>query len=182
VKIFISRHGQRYGPYAVEELNQQLDAGMFDLGDFASTDGGHSWSAIRSIPGVVAKPFAVQIETPGDLLVIRYRGRVAGEEVDQCAQEVEAALQKLSHGFRLLVDLTDLESMSATCAPQLEKIMDQCNAAGVTLVARAIPDQRRDIGLQIMSYFHYGPGVRIVTCAGVDEARRALSEFGKPTS
>jgi anti-anti-sigma factor len=177
MEIYISRRCQRYGPYSLEELDQQLDAGMFDLGDFASSDGGRSWTAIRGLEGITVKPFAVQIEQPGNFLVIRYRGRVNPAEVAQCAQEVQTALRKLPRGFHLLVDLTDLEFMDMACAPEIEKIMDLCNAAGVAVVARAVPDLKRDIGLQIMSCFHYGPEVQIVTCASVDEARRALSEF-----
>lgn len=177
MEIYISSHCQRYGPYSLEELNQQLEDMIFDLGDFASCDGGHSWLAIRALEGITVKPVAVQIEQPGNFLVIRYRGRVNPAEVAQCAQEVQTALRKLPRGFHLLVDLTDLEFMDMACAPEIEKIMDLCNAAGVAVVARAIPDLKRDIGLQIMSCFHYGPEVQIVTCASVDEARRALSEF-----
>ena len=175
--IYISRRCQRYGPYSLEELNQQLEAGEFDLGDFASNDDGHSWLTIRALPGITVKPFAVQTEQPGNLLIIRYRGRVGPAEVEQCEKKVRTALPKLQRGSHLLVDLTDLESMDPACAPAIEKIMDDCNAAGVALIARAIPDHKRDIGLQIMSCFHYDPDVRIVTCASVDEARRALSEF-----
>lgn len=172
--IFISRHGQHYGPYSEEELSRELDAGTFALGDFASTDNGNSWVTIRTLPGIAVKPFAVQLDEQANWLIIRYRGRVGPAEVEQCAGEVQLALRKLSQGFHLLVDLTDLEFMDMSCAPQLKRIMKLCNAAGVTAVARIIPDQKRDIGLQIMSYFHYDPGVRIVTCASLDEARRAL--------
>jgi hypothetical protein len=44
------------------------------------------------------------------------------------------------------------------------------------MVVRVIPDPARDIGLQIMSLFHYGHDVRIVTCATLDEAQRALQD------
>jgi hypothetical protein len=37
-----------------------------------------------------------------------------------------------------------------------------------------IPDPTIDIGLQIMSLFHYGHDVRIITCATLEEAMRAL--------
>lgn len=181
MEIYISRRCQRYGPYSLEELNQQLEEGKFDLGDFASTDGGHSWLTIRALPGITVQPVAVQVEQPGNLLIIRYRGHVGSAEVKQCEQKVRAALSKLQSGFNILVDLTDLEFMDPTCAPAIEKIMDDCNAAGVALIARAIPDHKRDIGLQIMSFFHYDPNVRIVTCASVDEARRSLLEFAPPS-
>ena len=50
-----------------------------------------------------------------------------------------------------------------------------CNEKGVSAVVRAIPDPRRDIGLQIMSYFHYGPDVRITTCRRLEEAQELLA-------
>ncbi len=157
IKISISKDGQRYGPYSEEELNGQLDAGSFDLEDLASTDGGRSWVAIRMLPAIIMKPFAVQIDEPGNLLVIRYRGRVGALEVEECAHEVQAVLRKLQPGFRILVDLTCLEAMDVFCASQIGNIMKRCNAKGVATVARGIPDPRRDIGWQMMSSLHYGP-------------------------
>jgi len=65
--------------------------------------------------------------------------------------------------------------MDVDCAPHLEQIMQLCNEKGVSAVVRAIPDPRRDIGLQIMSYFHYGPEVRITTCRSLEEAHEILA-------
>ena len=54
--------------------------------------------------------------------------------------------------------------------------MDMFNEKGVSEIIRIIPDPRRDIGLQIMSYFHYRGDVRIVTCETVDEAMNLLAK------
>lgn len=89
-------------------------------------------------------------------------------------EEVRAALPKMQSAFRVLADLTELKSMEVSCAPYIEKIMDLCNEKSVATVVRVIPDPTRDIGLQIMSYFHYGGDVRIVTCASLDEAAGIL--------
>ena len=43
-------------------------------------------------------------------------------------------------------------------------------------MVRIVPDPKKDIGFQVMSYFHYGPDVNIVTCENMDEAMRALGE------
>jgi len=130
---------------------------------------------MREISEADAKAFAVELDRPGNLLVIRYAGHVGPAELAGCANEVPPALAKLDRGFRLLVDLTNLESMDLACTPHLEKIMKCCNEKGVALVARAIPNPKRDIGLQIMSHFHYGADVRIVTCASAEEALKSLS-------
>lgn len=117
---------------------------------------------------------AVEIDQPQNLLIIRYRGLVGPQEAGQCLGEVRAALPKMQTAFQLLADLSELEVMDVACAPYIEKAMDLCNERGVSTVVRVIPDPKRDIGLQIMSYFHYGGDVRIVTCETLTEAREIL--------
>lgn len=117
---------------------------------------------------------ALEIDPPQNLLVIRYRGSVGPDETARGLEEVRAALFQLQSGFRLLADLTELQSMNVACAPFIEKAMDLCNKKGASTVVRVIPDPTRDIGMQIMSLFHYGGDVRIVTCETLDEARAIL--------
>ena len=73
-----------------------------------------------------------------------------------------------------LADLTELESMDVACAPFIEKAMELCNQKGASMVVRVIPDPRRDIGLQIMSIFHYRGDVKIVTCETLAQAKEIL--------
>ena len=115
--------------------------------------------------------FGVKLDRSGDTLTISYRGQVTPDEVERCAEEVRRALPILEPGFRLLVDLTELQTMDVACSPVIAKIMELCNAAGVAEVVRIIPDPTRDIGLQILSFFHYGNDVCIRTCASAGEAR-----------
>jgi anti-anti-sigma regulatory factor len=176
MEIYVSKRGQRYGPYSVEELRQQLDRNVFTAGDFASWDYCRSWIPISEMPGIGPMIFTVGIDQAKNLLVIRYRGCVTASAVERCAEEVRAALPKMQSGFRILVDFTELESMDVTCLPNIKNIMELCNEKGVSTVVRVIPDPNRDIGLQIMSYFHYGGDVRIITCERMDEAAKILSE------
>jgi anti-anti-sigma regulatory factor len=117
---------------------------------------------------------AVEIDQPQNLLIIRYGGLVSPEEAEQCLGEIRAAVPKMQSAFQLLADLSELEVMDVACAPHIEKAMDLCNEQGISTVVRVIPDPKRDIGLQIMSYFHYGGDVRIVTCETLAEAREIL--------
>jgi anti-anti-sigma regulatory factor len=176
MQIYISKGGQRYGPYSVEELRQQLESGVFTTGDFASCDDGRSWIPISAVPGIGSTTFTVGIDQAKNLLVIRYRGRVIAAAVKRCAEEVRAALAKMQSGFRLLVDFTELESMDVNCASHIEKIMELCDEKDVSAVVRIIPDPKRDIGLQIMSYFHYSGVVKIITCKNLDDATKILSQ------
>jgi anti-anti-sigma regulatory factor len=177
MQIYVSKSGQRYGPYTVKELRSAVLSNVFRPEHFASCDEGRTWRPISEVPGLGSIAYTVESDAEDGLLVIRYRGRVAAEDVACCAEEVADALATVSPGFRLLVDLTGLESMDVACAPHLEKIMQLCNAKGVSVVARVVPDKRRDIGLQIMSCFHYGPDVRIFTCNNLDEATAILARM-----
>ena len=123
--------------------------------------------------------FTVKLDQSANTLSIAYGGRVTRDETRLCAGEVLLALTILQPGFRLIVDLTELQSMDVACSPLIANIMEICNGAGVAEVVRIIPDPTRDIGLQIMSFFHYGNDVRILTCASAAEAMEML---GKETA
>ena len=120
--------------------------------------------------------FTIEFNQPRNLLVIRYTDHVGPAETERALEEMRLALERVERGFRLLADLTALQSMDLACAPHIESAMDLCNGKGVSDVVRIIPDPRKDIGMQIMSYFHYGGDVRIVTCESVDEAESLLAE------
>jgi anti-anti-sigma regulatory factor len=115
-----------------------------------------------------------EVDEPKRLLVIRYRGVVEAEETEKGLEQIRNGLTKLQSGFRLLADLSELESMDVACAPFIEKAMDMCNEKGASMVVRVIPDTHRDIGLQIMSIFHYGGDVQIITCQTLPEADEIL--------
>jgi len=111
-----------------------------------------------------------EVDEPERLLVIRYRGVVEAEETEKGLEQIRNGLTKLQSGFRLLADLSELQSMDVACAPFIEKAMDMCNKKGASMVVRVIPDPHRDIGLQIMSIFHYRGDVQIFTCETLAQA------------
>src|SRR5207248_11415945 len=103
-----------------------------------------------------------------------YRRCVSRDEVELCRKEIRLALPNLHNRFQLLADFGKVEEMDVSCALVTAEIMDLCNEAGVTNVVRVIPEPRQDIGLQIMSLFHYGDNVEIATCTTTDEAAKIL--------
>lgn len=115
-----------------------------------------------------------EVHEPRNLLVIRYHGLVVAHETEKGLEQVRNGLAKLQSGFRLLADLSELESMDVGCAPFIEKAMDMCNEKGASMVVRVIPDPRRDIGLKIMSAFHYRGDVQIFTCETLAQAAELL--------
>lgn len=117
----------------------------------------------------------IQADPSQRLMLVRYGGNVTQAESVKGLQDAIDVLAQLENGFRLLVDMTELQRMEVACAPYIEKVMDLCQAKGVTDIVRVIPDPRRDIGMQIMSQFHYDPSVHIVTCESLIRAREILS-------
>jgi len=178
VKIYVLKDGLRYGPYSIKELRQQLDVGLFKPTHFASVDDCHSWTEINRLPKFAPQAFRVEVDKERNLLLISYRGRISQNDVERCAEEVGHALTKLDFDFGLLVDFSKLEEMDLSCASAVAKIMDLCDEAGVAIVVRVIPKPKQDIGLQIMSLFHYGNDVWIKTCTSMDEALRILGQSG----
>jgi hypothetical protein len=61
-------------------------------------------------------------------------------------------------------------------SPFIGSIMDLCLAKQVEHVVRVIPNPRKDIGLNIMSYLRYGSKVRVTICDNLDDAMRRLAE------
>jgi hypothetical protein len=109
------------------------------------------------------------------LLHVSYIGQVTVDEFQHRREDIALQLGELSPGFRLLADFSRLESIGLDCAPELGRVMDLIGKAGVGLVVRVIPDSSKDIGMNILSVFHYPHRPRIVTCENMIEAARALA-------
>jgi hypothetical protein len=101
---------------------------------------------------------------------------VTPDETHAWREKIGAVLGQLRPGFKLLADFTFMESMDYACAPDVEYAMDLCNEAGVAKVVRVIPDPRLDIGMSIMSLFHYPRSVSIITCQSMQEGLAALAD------
>jgi hypothetical protein len=120
--------------------------------------------------------FEIEADKPRNLLRISYTDHVGPEDTKRVEEQAPTLLPELRPGFRLLTDMSGLESMDLACVPYIKRMMDLCNKRGIEMVVRVIPDPRKDIGLNILSLFHYRRGVRIVTCTTLEEAMRTLAE------
>jgi hypothetical protein len=108
------------------------------------------------------------------LLHIRYLGTVQPAEFQHSREDLTAQLRELSPGFRLLADFSQLESMELNCEGELGRMMELIGQGGVALVVRVIPDSSKDIGMNILTVFHYPHRLRVVTCKNLVDAARAL--------
>lgn len=109
------------------------------------------------------------------LLLLTYSGRIQPADVRQSLDEIRAQLPGLTAGFHLLVDFSFLETMELACAPEIGVLMETMDAAGVSLVVRVMPDPKKDIGMNILTLFHYRHPLKVLTCPSLAEAMTALA-------
>ena len=120
--------------------------------------------------------YAVEMDRSKRLLVISALRRVTAEEAKFAAQQVRELLRDVAPGFRVLADFRWLESMDSATAHHIAEIMDALSEKGVASVTRVMPDPHKDIGLNILSQFHYGPEIPIATFETLADAVQSLAE------
>ena len=120
--------------------------------------------------------YAVELDRSKRLLVISAVQRVTAAEAKLAAQRVRELLQDVVPGFRVLADFRWLDSMDSGAARYIAEIMDALAKKGLASVTRVIPDPHKDIGLNILSQFHYGPEIQIATFETLADALQSMAE------
>ena len=126
--------------------------------------------------------YSVEADKSKRLVIISTVVRVTKEEAKQAAQQVRDILKDFAAGFRVLADFRWLESMDTAAARHVAEIMDALTEKQVALVIRVMPDPHKDIGLNILSQFHYGPEIQITTFETLADALQNLVKEGEGTS
>ena len=119
--------------------------------------------------------YSVEIDR-SKLLVISALEQVTAEQARVAAKEIRELLHDAAPGFRVLADFRWLESMDSAAAHHVAEIMDTLTEKGVASVTRVMPDPHKDIGLNILSQFHYGPEIPIATFETLADALHSLIE------
>ena len=119
--------------------------------------------------------YAVELDLSKRLLVISAAQKVTAEEARMAAQRIREVLQDVAPGFRVLADFRGLQSMDPAAARHIANIMDALAEKGVASVTRVMPDPHKDIGLNILSQFHYGPDVSITTFETLADAVQSIA-------
>src|SRR6266508_5597838 len=120
--------------------------------------------------------YALELDRSKRLLVINAAQRVTAEEANLAAQRIREVLQDVAPGFRVLADFRWLESMDSAAARHIAEMMDALAEKNVASVTRVMPDPHKDIGLNILSQFHYGPEIQIATFETLADALQRLTE------
>jgi hypothetical protein len=109
------------------------------------------------------------------LVYLAFIQHVSVEDLKRARPDLEKMLPDLSAGVRVLADLERLTSMDTDCAAELGAVMELLDEKGVSMIVRVIPDPTKDIGLSIISVFHYHHKPRTATCRSMEEAAELLS-------
>ena len=126
--------------------------------------------------------YAVELDRSKRLLVIGASQRVTAEQAELAAQRIRELLQDVPPGFRVLADFRWLDSMDLAAARHIAEIMDALAEKGVASVTRVMPDPHKDIGLNILSQFHYGPEIQIATFQTLADALQSLAGGGSSST
>lgn len=120
------------------------------------------------------KAFGVEVDAARNRLRLSYSGHVTATDVSACLAHVTTLVEALKPGFLCLADLSRLELMDIECGPRIAKMMDLFRDHGVGKVVRIMPDESKDIGINILSIIHYRGKVPIATYASELEAASDL--------
>jgi hypothetical protein len=119
--------------------------------------------------------YAVELDRSKRFLVISAAEKVTAQEANVALQRVREVLQDVAPGFHVLADFRWLESMDPAAARHIAKIMDALADKSVASVTRVMPDPHKDIGLNILSQFHYGINVKIATFETLADALQDIA-------
>ena len=108
------------------------------------------------------------------VLFVNYIGRISPAELRQGREELKSLLTDLKPGFRLLVNLSYLESMGLDCRAEIGRNMDLVSQSGVGRLVYVIPDPTKDIGMNILAFFHYPNHPKIIHCKNLAEGVEKL--------
>jgi hypothetical protein len=118
--------------------------------------------------------YSVESDRSKRLLVISAAGQVTKKEVETAALRVREMMKEITPGFRVLTDFRWLDRMEPAATAHLAEIMDALAEKEVAAVVRVVPDPHKDIGLNILSQFHYSPQIKLATFESLAEALSAL--------
>lgn len=119
--------------------------------------------------------FVVEIDSSRRFVVISVAGHVTVEEARATAQRVREVLVDAKPGFVALADFRWLDSMATGSAEFIAEIMDAFASKKVSAVVRVVPDPHKDIGLNILSQFHYGPEIKLITFETLADAVTSIA-------
>lgn len=112
-------------------------------------------------------------------VIIDFIGKIDPAQSEDYLASIPKLVPKDKKKFNLLVDLSLVESMDPHMKGPIKQAMEIFNSHGVEMIIRVIPNPHHDIGLNIMSFFHYDKKVRMLTLKSRQEANDRLRKSAK---
>ncbi len=109
------------------------------------------------------------------LLFLSYVQHVTAQELQRGLEDIKMLSANLPPDFRVLADFSRLDSMELACRPEIGRAMELLEQNGMAMVVRVIPDPSKDIGMSILSLFHYHRKPHIITCDNMADAAKKLA-------
>ncbi len=116
----------------------------------------------------------VNYDQEHNTVIIEFVGKIDAAHGEEYLPNLHKVIPKHGKGFKLLVDLSLVQKMDPKFQVSIKKAMDLLNAHGVTKIIRVIPHPAHDLGLNIMSHFHYSKEVKVLTLPSRKEAEARL--------
>lgn len=128
------------------------------------------------IPPLQVKPYEVYVKSFPvlQLISVSMKGKINADACHELIQKVSENLTQLSPGFTYLNDMTLVEEMDKDTYQLHIEIMEIIREKGVKKVARVFGDEKKDIGFNIASKFHYDESIVAGQYSTVTEALDAL--------
>ena len=108
-------------------------------------------------------------------VIMELAGKIDALQMERFISEIQKVIPKHGKGFRILTDLSGVQEVALEAREPIKKLMDFLDDQGVTEILRVIADPAQDIGLNIMSLFHYSKEVKFFTFQSREEAQSRLS-------
>ncbi len=89
--------------------------------------------------------FLATINKPKQFIYFEYIGHVTAVDLRHAAADLDALLGDLTPGFRVLADLSRVQSFDIACVTEIGKTMEKLERSQVGLIVRVIPDGRISI-------------------------------------
>ena len=121
-----------------------------------------------------SKVFRVQVDQEKNRVRLSYSGHVTRADVSACFARVQELMGGLKPGFLAVADMSALEVMDVDCGKEIARMMNLFRDLGVGKIVRIMPDESKDIGINILSIIHYRGKVPIATYASETEAAADL--------
>jgi hypothetical protein len=116
----------------------------------------------------------VTYDAAHNAVIMEFSGKVDVPQMEKLCRDLQKVVPENCGGFKLLTDLSGIDSVDLAVREPVKKLMDFLNLKGVKEIIRVIPDPSHDIGLNIMSHFHYSKDVQFVTVESREEAQARL--------